>query len=84
LPAPVQQALVRAALDHGVGPSEISLVRYTALGWPSPALGCPSEGKLYPQVVTPGFLVVVNVAAQLVDYHTDRATTVVRCPSRGA
>jgi hypothetical protein len=80
LPQPVQHALLRAANDFAVEPDDVRLVSYTARDWPSPALGCPEEDLLYPQVVTPGFLVTISVAGQPVDYHTDSATTVVQCP----
>jgi hypothetical protein len=77
---PLQHALLRAANDFAVEPDDVRLVSYTARDWPSPALGCPEEDLLYPQVVTPGFLVTISVAGQPVDYHTDSATTVVQCP----
>jgi hypothetical protein len=35
---------------------------------------------LYAQVVTPGYLVLVDVSGEQIEYHTDERGTVVRCP----
>ena len=48
--------------------------------WPDSSLGCPQPDKLYAQVVTPGYLVVVDVSGERIEYHTDERGTVVRCP----
>jgi hypothetical protein len=42
--------------------------------WPDGALGCPKAGTAYPQIVTPGFLLVFTDPAQTKSYemHTGR------------
>lgn len=70
---------MHAAIEHYADFDVVRLVSYTELDWPSPALGCPEEGRFYPQVVTPGYLVVVVVEGRSLEYHTDRGVTVVSC-----
>ena len=41
--------------------------------WPDGALGCPAEGMAYPQVVTPGFLLVFTDTAQSQSYEVHTA-----------
>ncbi len=48
--------------------------------WPDSSLGCPQPDMLYAQVITPGYLVVVEVSGEPIEYHTDDRGTVVRCP----
>ena len=40
----------------------------------------PLPQLLYAQVITPGYLVVVEVSGERIEYHTDELGTVVRCP----
>jgi hypothetical protein len=70
-------ALVRAAQQQlaahlKVNMNAIALQSANAQDWPDGALGCPKEGMAYPQVVTPGFLLVFTDAAQTHSYavHT--------------
>ena len=67
---------------------ELGLALQTALtlssarpvDWPDASLGCPQEGQVYAQVVTPGFSLVFEVQGQTYEVHTDReATQLVRC-----
>jgi len=70
-------ALVRAAQQRlaahlKVGTNAIALQSANQQDWPDGALGCPKQGVAYPQVVTPGFLLVFTDAAQVQSYavHT--------------
>jgi len=70
-------ALVRAAQQRlaahlKIDVNAIALQSANAQDWPDGALGCPKEGLAYPQVVTPGFLLVFTDSAQKQSYtvHT--------------
>jgi hypothetical protein len=68
------QDLVRAAqrqlaLYLKVSPADLPLQSANAKEWPDGALGCPQDGQAYPQVVTPGFLLIFTDAAQSVQYE---------------
>jgi hypothetical protein len=79
LPVPVKLTIQFAAREHDTPLSDVTLVSFTERDWPSPALGCPEEGRLYPQIVTPGYVVVVMVERVQVEYHTDSRASVTSC-----
>jgi hypothetical protein len=63
---------MQLALHLKASPAALSLQSANAKQWPDGALGCPQEGLAYPQLVTPGFLLIFTDAAQSVQYpvHT--------------
>ncbi len=63
------------ALHLKASPADLPLQSANAEEWPDGALGCPQAGQVYPQVVTPGFLLIFTDAAQSVQYpvHTGRS-----------
>jgi hypothetical protein len=71
-PELVNTAQMQLALHLKASPAALSLQSANAKQWPDGALGCPQEGLAYPQVVTPGFLLIFTDAAQSVQYpvHT--------------
>lgn len=78
-----ETALVAAIADLakqiGVSPDQITLVSMEAQEWSDAALGCPQEGMMYAQVITPGFLMILSVQGQQYEYHTDQKTSVIWC-----
>jgi hypothetical protein len=79
-PAAAAPVIAAIAADLGVSPESVQLVTFESRDWPDSSLGCPQPDMLYAQVVTPGYLVVVEVAGERIEYHTDKRGTVVRCP----
>ncbi|MBX5445533.1 hypothetical protein [Sphaerobacter sp.] len=70
-PVPVRHALAVAARAAGVDPEQVTLLGYEAVTWPDAALGAPEPGRLYAQVLTPGYRVHLRVAGLSLTYHTD-------------
>jgi hypothetical protein len=68
------------AEDLGVLPETVQVISMEPRNWPDSSLGCPQPDMLYAQVVTPGYLVLVDVSGERIEYHTDERGTVVRCP----
>jgi len=68
------------AEDLGVPLETVQVVSVEPRNWPDSSLGCPQPDMLYAQVVTPGYLVLVDVSGERIEYHTDERGTVVRCP----
>ncbi|MDQ2998975.1 MAG: hypothetical protein M3R61_18240 [Chloroflexota bacterium] len=68
----VNTAQLQLALNLKTSPANLSLQSANAQQWPDGALGCPQDGQAYPQVVTPGFLLIFSDAAQSIQYpvHT--------------
>jgi len=85
LPAPVgtAEAVHAAQADLaeqlGVEAAEIQVVSVEAVEWPDASLGCPQPGMMYAQVITPGFLVVLEAEGARYEYHTDQGGSVVLC-----
>lgn len=65
----------------GVDPdAEITLLKAEAKQWRDSSLGCPREGMMYSQVITPGYLFVFQVGDdKQYEFHTDTRETIVLC-----
>lgn len=68
----------------GLSPGEISVTSVEAVAWPDASLGCPQQGMMYAQVITPGFLIVLEAGGQTYEYHSDEGGFVVLCRQQGA
>jgi hypothetical protein len=79
---PAEMAWLTAAIaeDLGVPPPTVQVVTMEPRDWPDSSLGCPQPDMLYAQVVTPGYMVLVEVSGERIEYHTDERGTLVRCP----
>lgn len=79
-----EEALAAATADlveqSGVPAGEIKLVSMEEQQWSDASLGCPQEGYMYAQVITPGYLIVLEAQGQSYEYHTDKQANVVLCP----
>lgn len=70
-PAPVQNAIARAARLVGVAPDQVTVVSVQGVDWPDTSLGCPRPGHMYAQVITQGYRVILEAKGQRFEYHTD-------------
>lgn len=75
----VAAARTGLATKFNVPRSDIDVVSISAKDWPDSSLGCPEEGKVYAQVITPGYLVVLEHNGQWYTYHTDQMNAAVTC-----
>lgn len=64
-----------------LAPSLISVAKVEPVDWPDASLACPQPDTLYAQVVTPGYRILLLAQGQTYEYHTDRTSQVVLCPS---
>lgn len=71
-----QQAMdaARAALAAklGVDESTLDVTDVEAVDWPDTSLGAPEPGKMYAQVITPGFRVTIVQGGETYEYHTGK------------
>lgn len=72
-------AIADLAKQTGVPADQITVVSVDPMEWPDTSLGCPQEGMMYAQVITPGYLIVLETQGQQYEYHTDQGTNVVLC-----
>lgn len=83
-PVPGSEKALAAALDDlaqqiNVSPDQITLVSIEARQWSDASLGCPQEGFMYAQVITPGYLIVLQAGGVEYQYHTNQADTAILC-----
>jgi hypothetical protein len=62
--------------------AKIELVEAQSMEWHDTSLGCPEPGKLYAQVITPGYRLTLSVDGKLYVYHTDEGHQAVRCDEK--
>lgn len=67
----------------GLPAGEIAVKSVEAEEWPDAGLGCPLPGASYAQVVTPGYLIVLEGEGEAYQYHTDMDRAVVLCRDEG-
>ena len=72
---PVAFQETNAAIDDlskrtGIPKSDIKGVSVEAVQWPDTSLGCPQPDMMYAQVVTPGYLIILEAGGQTYEYHS--------------
>ena len=85
-PAALQVA-VRARNDLatklGIRVDDITISSAQAVTWPDSSLGCPQEGMAYTQVLTPGYLILLETGGKTYEYHASRDSFVIFCENPG-
>lgn len=74
--APVLAAI---AADRNVPETAVQVLSFEPRTWPDSSLGCPQPGQVYLDVLTPGYLAVVEIDGQRFEYHADERGNLVRC-----
>lgn len=59
--------------------ASIKLVETESMEWHDTSLGCPEPGKLYAQVITPGYRLTLTADGEQYVYHTDEGQQAIRC-----
>lgn len=77
----VDLVLNDAATQLGVEPSALSITSIEPMDWPDSSLGCPEDGGVYAQVISPGYRIIVTDGAASLEYHTGPNDIIVACSS---
>jgi hypothetical protein len=72
----VALAVADAAQRTGIAAAEVVVQRVESREWPDRSLGCPRPGVGYAQVITPGYMIVVQARGQELEYHTDQGQVI--------
>ena len=73
VPGPSQEAAIKQlAKNLGIAESDIKLVSSAAVVWPDGCLGMALQGVMCSQIVTPGYLIVLEAAGRQYEYHTNQ------------
>jgi hypothetical protein len=78
--AEAEPLLAAIARELGVKDHGVTLVTLTPEVWPDASLGCPQPDMVYAQVMTPGFVIEVEVNGERLEFHADEQGNVARCP----
>jgi hypothetical protein len=62
-----------------ISAEEIQVSAVQPVVWPDTSLGCPQPGVAYAQVITRGYILVLEAANTDYRYHTDDSATVFLC-----
>lgn len=62
-----------------VNAAGITLSTAESRQWRDSSLGCPREGMMYNQVITPGYLIVLEAEGKTYEFHTNKAEKVILC-----
>jgi len=63
---------------------DVSVKSVVSQEWRNSGLGCPREGMMYAQVITPGYLIELTAGGKVYEFHTDMNQSVVLCAVDGA
>ena len=82
----VPAVMLEAALDDAasrlsVDRTAIEVVSAAAVTWSDGSAGCPEPGMLYTQALVPGYRIVLQAGAQVLNYHAGRSGTPRVCPA---
>ena len=75
----VEQAKIDLAQRNGIAKEKIVLIRVDDVDWPDTSLGCPEPDKVYAQVITPGYKILLSNGQEEYEYHSDKENNVVYC-----
>ncbi len=70
---PVTRAKEHLSRELRLDPGQVELVSAEATEWPDASLGAPAPGKVYAQVITPGYRVLLRANGDLFEVHGDRS-----------
>ena len=63
----------------GVSEEEITVVSVESVTWRDASLGCPKKGRMYSQVLTPGYQIILEVNGTQYDYRTNETGYFLLC-----
>jgi hypothetical protein len=78
----IEKAKEDLAQRMSISVTQINLVELAEVEWSDSSLGCPQPGFDYLQVITPGYLILLEVNAQTYEYHSNRDTYFVYCENQ--
>ncbi len=67
----VEAAIADLAEQLGVAPEDITVVDSLDTDWPNACLGLAEEDEACAEIITPGYIVILEVDGQRYEYHTN-------------
>ena len=75
----IEKAKADLAQKLTISVAEINIMEATAVTWPDSSLGCPQEGMAYAEVLTPGYLILLEYSGNTFEYHASSRDTIITC-----
>jgi len=66
--------------DREIDPKEIILEKFRYVMWPDSSIGCPVDGHVYSQVLTPGYSIGFQIGDDHYTMHTDATGALIVSP----
>ena len=79
-----EQATAILAKELNVVPEDVTILEVTHVTWRDSSLGCPEQGMMYTQVITPGYRVKAEVNGETYAVHMNEKGVGKICPANRA
>ena len=81
LPRLIERAIADLVQATSAAADEIAVVSTEEVEWSDTSLGCPQPDEMYAQMITPGYLIVLEGGGETYEYHsgTDPEGPLVQC-----
>lgn len=75
----IEQAKADLAQHLSISSTDIIVLDAKVVAWSNSSLGCPQPGMAYADVITPGYLIVLQFNHQVYEYHAGKNSEVFLC-----
>ena len=72
----VASALADLAARLKIGEGQIAVKSVEVVDWPDASLGCAQRGRMYAQVITPGYRILLEAGGKVYEYHASQTHAV--------
>lgn len=79
LQALIEKAKRELAQRLSIAIMEINLIKAEEVVWSNASLGCPQPGMVYAEVLTPGYLILLEANNKGYEYHADLQDAIMFC-----
>jgi hypothetical protein len=80
----IEKAKADLAQRLSIPADQINLVEVMEVEWPDSSLGCPNPSLMYTQVLTPGYLIRLQVLDKEFELHTNKGDLIIYCDDPAA
>jgi hypothetical protein len=80
LQALIEKAKTDLAQRLSIPAAQIGLLQAAEVTWPDASLGCSKAGLASSQVLTPGYLILLEYNQKSYEYHTNKRSYITYCP----
>ena len=75
----IEHAKADLAQRLSIPATQVTVVDARDVVWSNSSLGCPQPGMMYAEVLTPGYLILLNVDGQGYEYHAGKNSDAFYC-----